>query len=70
MLVLSRKLGEKIVINGNIEVTVVSIERGRIRLGVEAPASMPVDREEIHRRRIEFQPRAGETPAPPVIEAA
>ncbi len=47
MLVLSRKLGEKIVINGNIVVTVVKIDRNQIRLGIEAPHEVPVYREEI-----------------------
>lgn len=47
MLVLSRKLGEKIVINDNIVLTVVKIDRNQIRLGVEAPKDVPVYREEI-----------------------
>jgi len=47
MLVLSRKLGEKIVIGDNIIVTVVKIDRNQIRLGIEAPNSVPVFREEI-----------------------
>ena len=47
MLVLSRKLGEKIVIGDNIVVTVVKIDRNQIRLGIEAPHDVPVYREEI-----------------------
>ena len=47
MLVLSRKLGEKIVIGDNIIVTVVKIDRNQIRLGIEAPHEVPVYREEI-----------------------
>lgn len=47
MLVLSRKLGEKIVINGNIVVTVVKIDRNQVRIGVQAPKDVPVYREEI-----------------------
>jgi carbon storage regulator len=47
MLVLSRKLNEKIVINGNITVTVVKIDRNQVRLGIEAPGEVPVYREEI-----------------------
>ena len=47
MLVLSRKLGEKIVIGDNIVVTVVKIDRNQIRLGIEAPHEVPVYREEI-----------------------
>ncbi len=47
MLVLSRKVNEKIVIDGNIVVTVVKIDRNQIRLGIEAPGHIPVFREEI-----------------------
>ena len=41
MLVLSRKLGEKIVIGDNIVVTVVKIDRNQIRIGIEAPQEVP-----------------------------
>jgi carbon storage regulator len=47
MLVLSRKLGEKIIINDNITITVVDIDRGKIRLGIEAPRDVPIFREEL-----------------------
>lgn len=47
MLVLSRKLGEKIVINDNITIEVVSIDRGKIRLGIDAPREIPVFRKEL-----------------------
>jgi carbon storage regulator len=47
MLVLSRKLNEKIVIDGGIVVTVLKIDRNQIRLGIEAPAHVRVLREEI-----------------------
>lgn len=51
MLVLSRKLGEKIVIGENIVVTVVKIDRNQIRIGIEAPQDVPVYREEIAPQR-------------------
>lgn len=47
MLVLSRKLGEKIYIGENICITVVDIDRGKIRLGIDAPRSVPVFRQEL-----------------------
>jgi carbon storage regulator len=47
MLVLSRKVGEKILIGENIAVTVVRVAQGVVRLGVEAPKEMPIVREEI-----------------------
>ena len=46
MLVLSRKLGEKIYISDNICITVVDIDRGKIRLGIEAPREVPIFRQE------------------------
>jgi carbon storage regulator len=53
MLVLSRKLGEKIVIGDNIVITVVKIDRNQIRIGIEAPQDVPVYREEIAPMRVE-----------------
>ncbi len=47
MLVLSRKLGEKIYLADNIVITVVDIDRGKIRLGIEAPRSLLVTRGEL-----------------------
>jgi carbon storage regulator len=47
MLVLSRKLGEKIYINDNICITIVDIDRGKIRLGIEAPRDVPIYRQEL-----------------------
>jgi len=47
MLVLSRKVNEKIVIDGGIVLTVVKIEGGQVRLGIEAPSHVKIFREEI-----------------------
>jgi carbon storage regulator len=47
MLVLSRKQGERIVIGDNIVITVVSLEYGKVRLGIEAPREIEVWREEM-----------------------
>ncbi len=47
MLVLSRKTNEKIVIDGGIVLTVVKIEGGQVRLGIEAPSDVKILREEI-----------------------
>jgi carbon storage regulator len=59
MLVLSRKLGEKIVIGDNIVVTVVKIDRNQIRIGIEAPSEILVYREEIAPPRSAREERTG-----------
>ena len=48
MLVLSRKEDESIVNNGNIKIVVTAIQKGRVRLGIEAPQDVPVHREEVY----------------------
>lgn len=50
MLILTRRIGETIVIDNNIEVTILSENRGQIRLGVTAPKKIPIHREEIQQR--------------------
>ncbi len=47
MLVLTRKLGEKIHIGADITLTIVEIKGGKIRLGVEAPEDVPIFRAEL-----------------------
>jgi carbon storage regulator len=63
MLVLSRKEGERIVIGQDIVITVVEMRGDRVRLGINAPVTTPVHREEI-RRRIDLE-QAQERLAPP-----
>jgi carbon storage regulator len=55
MLALSRKRGEAIVIGSNIRVIVLATDGGRVKLGVVAPAEVPVHREEVY-QRIEDRP--------------
>ena len=50
MLVLSRKLGEVLVIGNSITVTVVAVDGDRVRLGIVAPAEVPIHREEIYQK--------------------
>jgi carbon storage regulator len=52
MLVLSRRLGEGIVIDRNIRIVVIGVKGNHVRLGVTAPPSVMVDREEVHERRL------------------
>lgn len=48
MLVLSRKQGEKVVINGNISVIVVEVRGDKVRLGIDAPTDVPIHRQEVY----------------------
>jgi carbon storage regulator len=74
MLVLTRRIGEQIVIDGSIRVMVVGVKGDSVQLGTSAPPSVTVDRSEVHERRSEFayqcewaQPEPV-TPADPVME--
>ena len=55
MLVLSRKIGEEILIGENIRLTILSTKGERVRIGIAAPPEVRVDRYELHLRRIEGQ---------------
>ncbi|WP_455714565.1 carbon storage regulator CsrA [Anaerosporobacter sp.] len=48
MLALSRKVGESIVINNDIEVTILEIKGDQVKLGIAAPKSVPIYRKEIY----------------------
>lgn len=73
MLVLSRKLGEKIYIGEHICIKVVDIDRGKIRLGIEAPRDVPIYRQELlpsnnqQQQEPKPEPRA-EAKMPPLTE--
>ena len=48
MLILSRKLGESIIIDGRIIVKIVRLDGELVKLGIEAPAEVPVHRQEVY----------------------
>ena len=50
MLVLTRRVGESLVIGDDVEVTVLEIKGAQVRLGIDAPTSVPVNRREVHER--------------------
>lgn len=50
MLVLTRKLGESIVIGNNVRVTILEMQGKQIRLGIDAPSEVPVHRGEVYER--------------------
>jgi carbon storage regulator len=47
MLVLSRKKKERIVIGGNIVITIVDVRGDKVRIGIDAPRGVPVHRQEV-----------------------
>lgn len=66
MLVLSRQRDESIIIDDNIEITVVDIRGEKVRLGINAPAHIPVHRKEVYEAiRKEKEAAAAETGGEP-----
>lgn len=64
MLVLGRKTNEKLVIDGRIVITVVRVSGGQVRLGIEAPAEVAIQREELTQKagqRMNLSPMHGGT---------
>lgn len=60
MLILSRRVGESVVIDGGVTVVVLACDRGGVRLGVQAPPSVSVLRGELVRQVEEENRRAAE----------
>jgi carbon storage regulator len=60
MLVLTRRPGESIVIGDGIKLTVVTVGPGRVKIGVEAPSHVRIDREEVHTRIQQEQEQAAD----------
>jgi carbon storage regulator len=56
MLVLCRKLNEKIVIDGGITLTVLKVDGNRVKIGIEAPESVNILRGELLERETELSP--------------
>jgi len=62
MLILSRKPGDAILIDGDIRIVVLAVESGGVRLGIDAPTEIGIVREEVMLRIAEENRRAGATP--------
>ncbi len=50
MLILTRRVGEKLIINEEIVVSVLAVKGAQVRIGIEAPKNVEVHREEIYER--------------------
>ncbi|MEW4570792.1 carbon storage regulator CsrA [Tautonia sp. JC769] len=64
MLVLSRKIGERIRIGDTVTLTVVRVHGDKVRLGIEAPDTVSIHREEVYQRLQHGPAPAADAPAP------
>ncbi len=70
MLMLSRKTGQSIVINDDIVITIIAVDRNRVQVGVKAPGYVPIYRQEIVERMVatgEIEPLACLTAEPAAV---
>ncbi|MCC7256771.1 MAG: carbon storage regulator CsrA [Gammaproteobacteria bacterium] len=72
MLILTRRVGETVIIGNDVDVTVLGVKGNQVRLGVKAPRDVAVHREEIFQRICEEQKQDGNGAShhgpPPVID--
>lgn len=52
MLVLSRTVNERIVIDGGIVITIVKVQGDKVRIGIDAPKNVGVNREEVAQKKL------------------
>lgn len=64
-LVLTRKLGQKIRVGDDVEVTILEVRSGQVKVGIKAPPEVKVHREEIYQRIQEDKRRSEKTAAKP-----
>jgi carbon storage regulator len=55
MLVLTRRVNETIIIDNEVRVTVLEVKGERVRIGIAAPPTVLVDRQEVHERRMRYE---------------
>lgn len=67
MLALARKVNESIIINDNIEITVLEVKGDQIKIGIDAPKSVPVYRKELYVQIQEANTEAANTASPQAL---
>jgi carbon storage regulator len=67
MLALSRKVNESIMIGNEIELTILEVKGDQVKIGINAPKSVPIYRKEIYLQIKESNKEAAETTAPEEI---
>ena len=55
VLILTRRIGEKVIIGENVKVTVLSVKGNQVRIGIDAPRDISVNREEVYERILKEQ---------------
>lgn len=50
MLILTRKIGETVIIGGEVSVTILGLHGQQVRVGIDAPHEIPIHRQEVHER--------------------
>lgn len=70
MLVITRRIKERIIIQDNIKITVIAVRGNQVRIGIEAPKDISVHREEIYDRIQQDQTLANQSQDKTVFEVA
>lgn len=63
MLILTRKKDESIIIDGHIEIQIISIEEGKVRIGINAPKEIQIHRSEVFDKILESNKEAAQAPS-------
>jgi len=61
LLIFSRKTGEKIRVGDDIEIVVLDMKKGQVRLGINAPRSLAIHREEVYQRILKENRQAAQS---------
>ncbi len=68
MLALSRKKGESLIINNNIEITILDVKGDQVKVGIAAPKEVPIYRQEVYQQIQEANKAAMTEPSPDALK--